>query len=176
MKLHVIDSWSGHEAHAVRAAAECWGYAVTVTWLGTSRQLVDFFAARQRYDLLVVSLHGDEEGLILPELAPEIAREQPYGSRISATQLAEFVSPVVPVAIASGCLLGTRSFADTYVSAGFQTYIAPPDYPSASGALMYILAFLYNLTSTGGDPMASHRAADRIIPADDRFEIFSRSG
>ena len=69
--LHIVAIGTG-EAHALRAAAEYWRAFVTVTWVGNSGQMVEYFSKSPVHDLIIIAGHGDERGLLLPELAEEI--------------------------------------------------------------------------------------------------------
>ena len=78
LKMHIVDIETGNGSQAIRAAAERWGVFVTMTYVGNSGQIVDYFSGKPDHDLIIIAAHGDERGLLLPELAKEIANRYPY--------------------------------------------------------------------------------------------------
>jgi hypothetical protein len=66
LKMHIIAIETGSEPHAVRSAAEWWGVFVTMTWVGNSGQIVDYFAGQPDHDLIVISGHGVSAGCSCP--------------------------------------------------------------------------------------------------------------
>jgi hypothetical protein len=164
--LRIIDVLSGMEAQALRASAECWGYDVAVTWVGNSRQIVDVFQHSLPIDVLIIAGHGDEDGLVLPELDESVAGGFPYLDRISAAQLAEFARPVASVIIATACTFGLPQYAEVFRNAGTRYYVGPTDYANAGAAMMYSLGFLYAFQCNGLHAALAHEAA--FSQSDDR--------
>lgn len=165
-KIHILELGTGNEAHALRAAAECWGADVTVSWVGNSAQVVDYFSSQPAHDLIIISGHGDPAGLRLPELHESVRHKYPYDKRISPDQFREFVklngSPVVNLS----CETGREPFADAFLAGGAKWYIAPIGSPDGSASLMYALQFLYAFIATGVSVVAAHELA--ISQVDDR--------
>ena len=94
--LHIVAIGTG-EAHALRAAAEYWRAFVTVTWVGNSGQIVEYFSKCPVHDLIIIAGHGDERGLL-----PSARRKAPafmHGDerraaiRQTLAQIAVFLQP-----------------------------------------------------------------------------------
>ena len=69
------------EALAFRSALEYWGIRVNLHLIGKSQDLVDLFK-EELSSYLFIFCHGTDKGIVLPELAEEVAREiQKLGQR-----------------------------------------------------------------------------------------------
>jgi hypothetical protein len=176
MKLHIITIDSANEPHAIRAAAEVWNIAVTVTWVGNSGQIVDYFAGQPAHDLIIISGHGNEHGLILPQLAEAIADRYPYHDVIRAEDFAQFVRLNGNTVINLACLGGQSSLAEAFLKQGARYYIGPIDYPDANAALMYILTFLYHHGVHQGDVVEAHHLAANHEDDRQQFKLYSSEG
>jgi hypothetical protein len=134
---------TGLEPHAVRMAAEYWEIAVSATWVGNSKQIVDYLQSRPSHDIIVLSAHGDEGRLCLPELGAEIRDRYPYNDFITADQFREFVRLDGSVFLSLACSTGTPALASAFLEGGASMYIGPAGYPNGSDALKFCLDFLY---------------------------------
>ncbi len=155
--VHIIEVTTGLEAHALRYAAECWGASVGVTWVGNAQQIVDVLSSKPVHDVLIISGHGDERGLLLPPLAAEIKERYPYNDVITPANFAEFVRLDGNIVINSSCSGGMPELAQVFLEARTRAYIGPEDYPHGSAALMYVLLFCM-LTCTTSE-MSTRRIA-----------------
>jgi hypothetical protein len=165
-RIHILELGTGNEAHALRAAAECWGAEVTVSWVGNSAQVVDYLSSRPTHDLVIISGHGDASGLLLPKLHESVRHRFPFDQRITPDQFREFVkldgTPVVSLA----CETGREPFANAFLACGAEWYIGPTDSPGGAAALMYALEFLYAFIATGASVADAHELATN--QSDDR--------
>lgn len=157
--VHIIAIETGNEPHAIRATAEVWGASVTVTWVGNSGQVVDYLSGRPDHDLIIFSAHGDERGLLLPELHPEVARKYPYHDVITPSNFNEFLNLQGNIVINASCMGGRRELAEVFLARGASHYIGPVDYPQGDAALMYVLEFLYNHLCLGRSVGEAHQEA-----------------
>jgi hypothetical protein len=107
IKLHILAIGTG-EAHALRSAAEYWGAFVTMTWVGNSSQIVEYFSHHPEKDLIIISGHGDERGLLLPELAQEVRNRYPYNEVLRPEDFTHFLQLAENTIINTSCLGGMR--------------------------------------------------------------------
>ena len=172
--LHIIAVDAGLEPHALRLAAEAWGADVGVTWVGNSQQIVDCFAGAPRRDIIVISGHGDERGLMLPDLAADLQHRYPYRDVITPDDFRAFLRLDRAVVLNLACLGGAPALADAFLASGASAYSGPAGYPEASAALMYALEFIYAYLHNGGYAAAAHRRA--ASGDDDRrqFRLYQR--
>jgi len=80
IKLHILKIGTG-EVHALRSAAEYWGDFVTVTWVGNSSQIVEYFSHYPDHDLIIISGHGSVRQ---PDQEKERHRENIDGDVLAA--------------------------------------------------------------------------------------------
>jgi hypothetical protein len=173
--LHIIAIDTGLEPHALRLASEAWGADVSVTWVGNSQQIVDYFATGFPHDIVVISGHGDERGLLLPELAVEIQHRYPYHTVITPGDFQTFVRLEQALVVNLACLGGVPAFANTFLTCGARAYIGPIDYPEGRATLMYVLAFIYTYLHNGGDIAAAHQHASRADDDRQQFRLYQRA-
>lgn len=172
MNLHIIEIKTGLEAHAVRYAAEYWGALVTVTWVGNSAQIVDFLSNKPDNDVIIISGHGDERGLLLPELAQEIKSNYQYNDVIKAQDFREFLRLDGNTVINTACVCGMQPIADAFLAGGARYYIAPKDYIDGNASLMYLLSFLYEYMHNRQNVEVAHRVGSSHLKKCDRFVLF----
>ena len=173
LKMHIIAIETGNEPQAIRAAAEWWGVFVTMTWVGNSGQIVDYFAGQPDHDLIIISGHGDELGLRLPELNNETANRYPYNQVIRPGDFGQFLQLNGNAVISLACLGGMRQLADVFLAQGARHYIGPVDYPDGASALMYILEFLYNHVYHGRSVEEAHRFASNHNDDRQQFKLYT---
>ena len=171
--VHILAADTGLQPHVVRAAAEHFGASVTVTWIGNSAQVVDCLSSRPRREVIVLSFHGDERGLLLPALAEECRSLYPYGDVIRPADFNQFLALDGNVVLNPACMGGTSSMAEAFLSGGASAYAGPDDYPDAAASTKYVLDFLYAyLLQYVGDVVKAHEAASNS--EDDRrmFKLY----
>jgi hypothetical protein len=144
LTLHILEIDSALEAQAIRAAAEAWGIAVGVTWVGNSGQVVDLLSQRPTCDVLVISAHGDERGLLLPELALSMRDRYPYDEVIRPEDFAQFLALGGCGVLMNTCVGGTSALADVFLSHGAAWYIGSENYPKGDDALLFALILLFH--------------------------------
>jgi hypothetical protein len=143
VSVHILAADTGLQAHVIRAAAEHFGASVTVTWVGNSSQVVEFLSGRPSVDVIVLSFHGDERGLLLPSLAEECYHLYPYIEVIRPSDFAEFLDLTGSIVLNDACLGGTPEMAEAFLSHGASAYAGAADYPDAAASTKYVLDFLY---------------------------------
>jgi hypothetical protein len=144
LSLHILEIESALEAQAIRAAAEAWGITVTVTWVGNSGQIVEYLSQQPTHDLIIISGHGDERGLLLPELAPSVRDRYPYHEAIRPDDFARFLALGGNGVLMNTCCGGQRALADVFLAHGAAWYIGTEAYPDARAALMFVLSLIYH--------------------------------
>ncbi len=154
--LHIVEIGAG-EAHALRSAAEYWGAFVTVTWVGNSAQIVEYFSQCPENDLIIIAGHGDERGFLLPELAEDFA----HFLRLEGNTI-----------INTSCLGGMQQPAEVFLSRGAAYYIGPTAYPEGSASLMYSLDFLYNYLLDSRHVEAAHLKASNYADDRNQFKLY----
>lgn len=173
--LHILAIETGGESYAIRLAAEQWGMTVTLTGVGNSGQIVDYFKGRPTHDLILISGHGDERGLLLPELDDEIAARYPYNDVIRPADFDQFLQLNGNTVVNLSCLGGLPPLTDSFLTHGARHYIGPVIHPDGNAALMYGLEFLYNYVQQNGNVGEAHRLASNHPDDRQHFNLYTRA-
>lgn len=172
IKLHILAIDTGLEAHAFRAAAEYWGAFVTVTWVGNSRQVVDYLAGGPEHEAIFICGHGDERGLVLPTLAADLPRHYPYDEVIRPDDFTAFLRLNGNTVVNTSCLGGMPRLAEAFLASGAASYIGATGNPDGSAALMYGLDFLYNHIQTSLRVEEAHQRASSYPDDRKQFTLY----
>jgi len=158
------------EALAVRFALEWWGVQVTLHLVGEAKDVVRILGGEEEISKNVILMcHGNDKGLVLPELHPSIEEKQPYHGALTPTDLKEFLHLPDCIVLNTGCSLGTPEFADAFLQAGCQAYIAPLGDPEGTASLFYVLYFYYEWICRGNDMKKAH---ERVSSHDEETRMF----
>lgn len=169
LNLHILAIETGNEAHAIRAAAEHWEYKVSITWVGHPDQVVEFLHSPPPNKIIILSAHGDETGIYLPNLAEDITTTYPYRNQLKPEDFHNFLRLNDNEVLNLSCKGGTPALAQAFLDHGANCYIGATDYPDGNAALMYSLEYLYNRAS-GLTPQYAHQLS--IKHDDDRNQFY----
>lgn len=163
------------EALAVRACLERWGVTVNLHLIGKSSDLVRLFKEPERLSPnTLITCHGTKKGIVLPELAPQVAKKEPYTDTLTSSDLKEFVSLKGQTVVSTGCVTGNQSFAKAFLSQGAGVYIAPKDYPEASATLLFAVNFYYFLLVKKLSVKQAYQKTMRLEPKEFDFKFFGK--
>lgn len=174
IQVHIVAIDTGLQAHAIRATAEHFGASVMVIWAGNSAQVVDCLSSRPRADVIVLSAHGDERGMLLPHIDEEFSSLYPYSDAIRPTDFAQFLALDGSVVLNNGCMGGTDEMAAAFLSCGASAYAGATDYPDAAASTKYVLDFLYSyLLQHVGDVERAHQVASTVEDDRQMFRLYA---
>lgn len=164
------------EALALRAALEWWGIQVTLHLVGQAKDLVAILGYTSRTTTtLFLMCHGNEQGIILPELHPNLEREQPYHSPLTPADLTEFMHLPDCITISTGCATGAPAFASAFLEAGCHAYVGPTGYPNGDASLFYTLHLCYEWICRDQSLLAAHQRAMVHDGGTSLFHLYERS-
>jgi hypothetical protein len=164
--LDADDTWA---SLATRAVLESYA-EVRLVGIGTPAQFATALrnvpaAAR----LVILGAHGDDRGLLFPELTPALIPEQPFYPAAGADAIRR-LAPLPPVPILStACETGRAPLARAFLAAGCPGYVAPRGSPDGDAALMFALNAAYWFVARRR-PLAE--AVERARAADPRARTF----
>lgn len=164
------------EAAALRAVLEYCNIKVTIHLVGEAGDIVRVLGGEEKIaNTMVLTGHGDAEGLVLPELAHEIEKEQPYHRRMSAQDFREFLN-LHPdsLVINTACSLGTKEMAGAFLDAGCRYYIGATDDPVGNASLFYALHFFYEHICRKKSVEEAHEIARSHDDQTRMFHLYSR--
>ena len=160
--VHLVDVEFMH-ADALRQALETFGVGVTRTSVGQSRHLVEALAGGHPAPFVLLACHGDEGRIVLPELAPEVERYQPFHGGVTPEDLGSFARFEGATVIATGCDTGHPGLVDAVLGAGAGAYLAPTGAPFGYASFFAPVFLFYELTQ-----LRSLDEAVRRLAAHDR--------
>lgn len=159
-QVTIINIADALEAVALRAALEWWNVEVTLRHVGAADHLVALLDGSTPLSPLVsLMCHGDERGILLPELSPDLEQTQPFTGAVGPAELRQFLRLPNCAVVNTGCITGTRELAAAFLDGGASIYIGPDDYPDADGSLFYCLALGYGHLVRGYSIAEAHRRA-----------------
>ncbi len=172
--IHILAADTGLQPRVVRVAAEHYGATVSATWVGNSSQVVEYLSSRPPHDVIILSFHGDDQGMLMPALAEECRSLYPYFEVIRPADFARFLALDGSIVISHACRGGTPAMAEAFISGGTAAYVGAESDPETAASTKYVLDFLYGyLIEFSQDVEKSHLAAKS--GADDRgmFRLFT---
>ena len=144
VKIDLIVLGHALEAIALRSMLESFDLEVRSHFVGNAKKLVSLLNGEEDlYEILILSCHGDEEGMILPELSAELEQAMPYHKVLTAKDCAEFLELKNQVVINTGCCLGNEKFAKSFIQQGAKAYIGAETYVEGNAASFFVIALLY---------------------------------
>lgn len=136
---------TGNEPEAARQALEVFGYTVLTKYIGRPNDLVDVLAGHLPLDpdFIILSCHGEDGEIIMPELDGSVyAKNEPRGN-FSAAHVRDHLSLSGKVILNLGCTTGRGALADALSAANI--YIAPTDYVDGRSALFFAIRLFYEI-------------------------------
>ncbi len=132
------------ESYAIRSILESFGIQTRTHYIGNVRHLISLLKEQDYlYETIIICCHGDKEGLLIPELSTDLEETMPFRKRLNALNLLEILSLNNRLVINTGCCLGNKEFAQSFLASGTRAYIGALDYIEASAMLMFVVNFAY---------------------------------
>ncbi|MDJ1137519.1 hypothetical protein [Streptomyces iconiensis] len=157
---------TGGEPYVLRDLLTSYGADTRLLSVGSPNHLVDVLnGTLSRAEHLVLCCHGDERGVLLEELAPDIAARQPFKEVLTPEIVATLGSPAKGVVFSTGCATGTDAMARAFLGGGCSAYLAPGGYPEGTAVLAFAAAFYYRLLALG-TPLPDAVATARAVGGD----------
>jgi len=173
MKIALIAISDTAEAQLLRLALESVGAIVHLHAIGRPS---NFFAAFDVFgvpaDVAIICGHGDDDGFIFPEIAPDIDALVLPANRLTPALIADHLRAAPPIVLSTACGTGLKSFATAFMAAGAKNYIAAKGYPDGAAvpALLHLAA--YRVQSAGSSWEAAIRAANNFMTLENQFDIW----
>ena len=120
---------------------------------------------------VVLCCHGDDEGIILPELHSSIAAEEPYTGHFGDQAIRREARLDSRVVLSTGC--STGALAPAFLAAGASAYIAPTGDPDGAAPFAFVAMFYYHLLSLGADLRTVFEAAQMVGGDTRMFGLFT---
>lgn len=171
--INIGDDW---QTFALRSVLEYYGITVRLHPIATAAHLVALLdGSTSLSQHIVLMCHGCDNGICLPELAPEIEAAQPYQKVLTPENLQQFLRLPDKVVLNTGCTTGDAPIARAFLGAGCRSYIGPAGYPDGDAALFYVLHFFYELHSRGRSLSEAHNLARSHNDETGLFTLYQQS-
>jgi len=140
---------TGNEPEAMRQTLESFGYFVVTKYIDRPSDLMDTLGGRLPLDpdILVLSCHGKDGGILLPELDESVYRADEPRGPFSAREIDQYLRLSGKVILNLGCSTGCDCLSSVFGRSN--TYIAPVDDVAGTSALMFALRFFYEMAQNG---------------------------
>ncbi|MFD6435032.1 hypothetical protein [Streptomyces venezuelae] len=164
-------------ARALRDALEVFGVHVTYVPVGQPRHLVAALGgdsgtsadgAHPVAPYVIIACHGDEGRIHIPELAPEMARFQPFNEEMGPDEVRAHVRLPGSVVILTGCDTGDPELVDAFLEAGASACVAPRGAPFGYASVFAPLFLFYELTEL----RTLEEAVDHLRAHDDELSMW----
>jgi hypothetical protein len=130
----------------LRGALEALRVRVNLFPVGQARHLVRVLdGSEASAPFVVLTCHGDDGRIVLPELSPQVERFQPYHRSLGPEELASFVHLPGRTLICTGCDTGTPELAEAFFHGGCEAYVAPTGAPFGYAATVVVALVFYEL-------------------------------
>lgn len=144
-RADILECKSSGEGAAIRGVLEQFGVTVGYFPIGQARHLIRLIGGEATAPYLVISCHGDEGGILLPDLAPEWEERQPVHHRFMPGDVLTHASLDHQTVICTGCEMGTDAMGQAWLDRGASAYVAPEGYPDGGAPLIVISRLVYEL-------------------------------
>lgn len=163
-------------ALALRSSLEYFGARVNVHWIGRPNDLIDVLSGDyldNPCDYLILDFHGDEGRLYMTELDSEIYEpDEPRGKFFDYHQVRKYTKLKNINVIANGCTLGDENLAKAFLDSGCKSYMGPNDYIDGNSALMFIIAFMYEVINNKKSQKEAFEIARSIDEETGLYELY----
>jgi len=165
------------EALGLRRALEevsSWELPTDLIGIGRSRHLISFLGGEyDDADHLIIAGHGDGEGrgIGLPELALEIAAEEPYDKVFDTQAVRESVALQGQVVLSTCCT--TAHLGEAFLERGASAYLAPNGDPYGEATFVFAVVFYYNLLRLDKGLRESFEAGRAVGGDTAMYELFT---
>jgi len=171
MRISVMSIGDSGEARLLRDLLETQGHDVRVVWVGKPSDVFegfDFFGAAA--DAAILAAHGDDKGIVFPEMAPDVDTLELPDDRLTPDILRNNLRLAPPLVLSTACGSGIADFAAAFTQSGTQTYVAPDDYPEGADIAIWVAVFFRELGRNGIE--AAVARANAAVDTESSFRLF----
>lgn len=144
-------------AVAIRGVLEFYGLQVTLAWLNTKADAINFFAGQgPKTDYTILCAHGiaQERRIWLAVVDKVLGTEYMYKDvefNLTPDNIDEFILNAEGILISTACDSGSQEFATAFLNCGYRAFIAPSVAEDLSSAIMFICGFFIHLLAHDRD-------------------------
>lgn len=138
-------------AVAIRGVLEFYGLQVTLVWLNTKTDAIDFFAGQgPKTDYTILCAHGigQERRIWLAVVDKVPGTEYMYKDvefNLTPENIGELIKNAEGTLISTACDSGSQAFATAFLNSGYRAFIGPRVAEDLSSAVIFICGFFIHL-------------------------------
>ncbi|MBQ6906373.1 MAG: hypothetical protein IJN75_05055 [Clostridia bacterium] len=148
-KVLILDGGDvGTESSAIRSALECFGYIVTVFYIGRPQDYFDALGGKLNFDFdyLVICCHGEDGKIIAPVLADEVYLPDECRGALGFDELCGAVAFNNKITVCTGCTTGYGELYRAFTEGG-NSFVAPRDYIDGKSCFLFVVTMFYHLSN-----------------------------
>ena len=152
-----------NEGSLVRHLLENLGLAVELYGIGQARHLASVIhgdGLGGSPDFLIITGHGEEGAIIVPECADEIEVLQPFHRLMTPSHVREHFTLTGSTVLSLGCTTGSEEMADAFLTAGASAFAGPSGFPEGSDAIVFLHLLFYGIAQGDELEASAQRAGD----------------
>lgn len=160
---------TGNEAESLRQVLEYMNFFVGMKNIGRPKDFMELLAGKAPFDpeCIIISCHGDNGKIIMPELCESVYFKDEPKSSFSSEEITKFLNISGKIIVNLGCTTGGNDMAAAF--SANNTYIAPCGYIEANAALFFTIKLFYELSSKQCAIKSAYLAAKET---DDETRLF----
>ncbi|PGK36456.1 delta-aminolevulinic acid dehydratase [Bacillus anthracis] len=136
------------EAQSIRASLEYFGARVVTYWIGRPKDFVEVLSGKNLYNdihYIIFCFHGEEGKFVMEELGEDIYEQDEPRGYFGAAEINKYAKLHNTHIVNSGCTLGERKLAESFLRSGAKSYIGSINYVDGNAALMFTIRLFYGL-------------------------------
>ncbi len=134
------------EAFAIRNVLEYFGFIVVLRTVGRPNDFIKILQGDETTkisDVLIFCFHGQNGKFIMPKLATEIYERTEPKENFNFEQIHKFAKLNGQHIIVTGCTLGNRKLADSFLKANAKSYIGAKKHPEGNSVLVFVTTLFH---------------------------------
>jgi hypothetical protein len=149
-----------NQGDALRLALEQFALRVNLVRIGQARHLVAALSDIGDSEYVVLSGHGQDGDILIPELAPELEAQQPFHRVLTPEVVSTYAHLDHALVISTGCGTATPAMGQAMLGRGATGYLAPVAEPYGYAAFFAVTYLFYELTQGRNIRQAVARLCD----------------
>lgn len=160
------------EKEALRHSLELFEYFVAVKYIGRPKDLFSVLKGDLPFDpdCIILSCHGEDGEIIMPELGEDIYEPDEPRGNFSALDVDKHLNLRGKLILNLGCTTGKTTLANAFSKQN--TYIAPVDYILGNAALFFAITFFYEMTKEGAQVESAYKVAKERDSETGLFQLY----
>ena len=164
------------EAIAIRGCLEYLGFTVIFRLIGRPNDLVKILRNDELTGIssyLIFCFHGQAGKFLMPKLSEDIYQMTEQKGNFSYKQIAKLADLNGQHIIVTGCTLGQKKLAESFLECNAKTYVGANGYPDGNSVLIFVNTLFYFL-SQGESYSKAFAKANNIDEETKMFEKYDK--